>query len=182
MAWLRRFLIILVGFAGGLTGSQFPEFAQQYRQRLGGALDELRQIVADFDADAAKNGLTREEALATYGRSPEPFLRDRGVTMASVMRRFESLSEQRAKLELASPLTRPIVVLRSPDERVMEGAWADFEPAVPVTNAGIVWAAAGLLTFGIAGWLVAKILKLLASALRRRAPPPVGGSTTWQGG
>jgi hypothetical protein len=182
MAWLRRFLIILVGFAGGLTGSQFPEFAQQYRQRLGGALDELRQIVADFDADAAKNGLTREEALATYGRSPEPFLRDRGVTMAGVMRRFESLSEQRAKLELASPLTRPIVVLRSPDERVMEGAWADFEPAVPVTNAGIVWAAAGLLTFGIAGWLVAKILKLLASALRRRAPPPVGGSTTWQGG
>jgi Protein of unknown function (DUF2937) len=181
MAWLRRFLVILIGFTGGLTGAQLPEFAQQYRQRLGGALDELRQVVADFDADAARNGLTREEALATYGRSPEPFLRDRGVTMAGVIRRFESLSEQRARLELASPLTRPVVVLRAPDERVMEGAWADFEPAVPVTYAGIVWAAIGLLTFGIAGWLVAKLLGLFASALRRRAPP-AGGRTTWQGG
>ena len=181
MAWLRRTLIVLIGFAGGLTGSQFPEFAQQYRQRLGGALDELRQVVADFDADAAQNGLTRAAALATYGRSPEPFLRDRGVTMAGVMRRFESLSEQRAKLELASPLTRPVVVLRAPDERVIKGAWADFELDVPVTNAGIVWAAAGAATFGLAAWLVVKVLRLLASALRPRAPP-VGGRTTWQSG
>ena len=42
--------------AGGLTGaavsSQFPEFSQQYTQRLGGAVDALAVVVADFDAMA----------------------------------------------------------------------------------------------------------------------------------
>ncbi|MEM9851772.1 MAG: DUF2937 family protein, partial [Pseudomonadota bacterium] len=38
--------------------SQFPEFSQQYVQRLGGAVDELRRVAADFDASARAAGLT----------------------------------------------------------------------------------------------------------------------------
>ena len=55
MALLRNTMTMAFGLAGALTLSQAPEFAQQYRQRLGGALDELRRVVADFDADAAKS-------------------------------------------------------------------------------------------------------------------------------
>jgi len=40
----NRIAFALALFAAVL-GSQFPEFAQQYRQRLGGALDELDRIV-----------------------------------------------------------------------------------------------------------------------------------------
>ena len=39
-----------IAVAGGLAGaaglSQFPEFSQQYVQRLGGAVDELTAVVA----------------------------------------------------------------------------------------------------------------------------------------
>ena len=133
---------------GGVAASQFPEFAQQYRQRLGGALDEMRQVVADFDADALRNELTREEALHTYGEAAEPFLQDRGVSMTSLVSRYEWLSEQRARLETAPPLMRPLVVLSGPDAKVAEGAWADFEPAVPVTASGFAWAAIGFLVAG----------------------------------
>jgi len=43
---LARRLAVAIALIAGL------EFAQQYRQRIGGALDELRRIVAEFDAEA----------------------------------------------------------------------------------------------------------------------------------
>jgi hypothetical protein len=39
---MRRSLSLLGGLGLGLALSQFPEYAQQYTQRLGGAVDELR--------------------------------------------------------------------------------------------------------------------------------------------
>jgi hypothetical protein len=63
---VRRALGMLGGLALGFALSQFPEYAQQYVQRLGGAVDELRIIVADFDRGAAEAGLTRDEALARF--------------------------------------------------------------------------------------------------------------------
>ena len=35
----------VIGLLLGFALSQTPEFAQQYRQRLGGAIDELQRIV-----------------------------------------------------------------------------------------------------------------------------------------
>ncbi|MYZ49844.1 DUF2937 family protein [Propylenella binzhouense] len=161
---IRRAVVLAAALAGGLATSQFPEFAQQYRQRLGGALDEIRQVVADLDADAGRNRLTREEALRSYGSEPG-FLRDRGLTMAGVVRRYETLMRQREDMEAVPPALRPVIVLRSPDARVVEGAWADFEPAVPVTAAGFLWAALGLLAGALFAWLL-----LLPFRRRKRMP------------
>jgi hypothetical protein len=36
MRALGRIFVLIFALAGGIAGSQFPEFAQQYRQRLGG--------------------------------------------------------------------------------------------------------------------------------------------------
>ena len=60
MRALGRLIVGLAAAGGALTASQLPEFTQQYRQRLGGAVDELLRVVADFDADAARNPLTGE--------------------------------------------------------------------------------------------------------------------------
>ena len=38
MPLLRRGFVLAAGLAGALSASQAPEFAQQYRQRLGGAI------------------------------------------------------------------------------------------------------------------------------------------------
>ena len=58
-------LALIVGVVFGGAFSQAPEFAQQYRQRLGGALDELTAIVQRFDQDAARAGLDRRRAART---------------------------------------------------------------------------------------------------------------------
>jgi len=58
-----RRLALAIAVLTGLIGSQGPEFGQQYRQRLGGALDELNRIVSEFDEEARGQDLTRAEAL-----------------------------------------------------------------------------------------------------------------------
>ena len=78
---MRRSLGLVGGLALGVALSQFPEYAQQYTQRLGGAVDELRVITSDFDRAAAQSGLTREQALARYQQSPDQFLTGRGRAM-----------------------------------------------------------------------------------------------------
>ena len=82
MGQIGRGVILAVGLAGGTLFSQAPEFAQQYRQRIGGAIDELRIIVDDFTKQAADHHLDRQQALDVYARSPDDFLRDRGLSMA----------------------------------------------------------------------------------------------------
>ena len=44
----------------GMAMTQLPEYAEQYRQRLGGAIDELSAIVARFDSDSSQQGLTEQ--------------------------------------------------------------------------------------------------------------------------
>ena len=54
-----RTLALFGGIAGSVSLSQFPEFSQQYLQRLGGAVDELSATVEAVDKSAAETGATR---------------------------------------------------------------------------------------------------------------------------
>lgn len=140
--------------AAGMATSQAPEFTQQYRQRIGGAVDEMKTVIADFDRDAAANGLDRGQALQTYARSNENFLQDRGISMQNAIERLNRLLAQQGFMERLGPLGRPIAVLQSPDTKIVERAWEDFEPAIPITTHGIVWGAMGLFL----GWLMMRLV------------------------
>jgi hypothetical protein len=173
LRWLGRLVVGVAAATGALAASQFPEFAQQYRQRLGGALEEMRQVVAEFDADAARNELTREEALGRYRNAEEPFLRDQGTSVGGSIERYEELTAQRVRLESAPALMRPVVILRNPDARVIRGAWQDYEPGLPTTPAGLVWAALG---FFLLGGLVSLLRQLGGIARRRSTELPSGSA------
>ena len=60
---ILRSLALASGLTGAAAFSQFPEFSQQYVQRLGGAVDALAQVVDDFDKSASAEGMTRAQAL-----------------------------------------------------------------------------------------------------------------------
>ena len=68
---ILRYFALAVALAAGLVTSQLPEFSQQYRQRLGGAIDELSRILADFDAAVQ----AREAILARVEALPNPEVR-----------------------------------------------------------------------------------------------------------
>lgn len=54
-----------------LLCSQLPEFIQQYYERLGGVVEELRRIVRQFDEDSKRSGYEQWAALQVMARNPE---------------------------------------------------------------------------------------------------------------
>lgn len=177
-----RALALAGGLAGAVGLSQFPEFSQQYLQRLSGAVDELSAVIAAFDASADGFGLTREQAVAQMGGSPfQNQLRD---DMQANLVRYEHLSADYQALSGTVPLERLAMVWRMRDTELAARTWQDFRPAVPATSDGVVSAGIG---FG-AGWMmIAGLLGLLRRAFRAgfrgrnargRTPPPVTPSLT----
>lgn len=162
---MRRTLAVLGGLGLAAVFAQFPEYAQQYEQRLGGAVNELRIIVADFDADAQKFGLSRDEALHHYAMSPDAFLVARGQSMARTLARYAKLNGQLVELAAADPWTRVTHLNDYLDPQISSQALAAFKPAVPVTGEGVSWGIGGfLLGYG----LLAAFLSFLTLPFRWR--------------
>lgn len=156
-----------LALAGGLTGaaacSQYPEFSQQYIQRLAGQVDALSIIVADFDRSADANGLTRVAALDQLQGTP--FLAARKVDMQNAFARFDRQSNNLTFLRLSTPLERIAMPHRLADPDTFNATWADFRPAMPLSVAGAVAGGVGFL----GGWgAVGLVLSLLLWPFRRR--------------
>lgn len=160
MLWRRMSFALALVF--GLATSQAPEFAQQYFQRLGGAIDELSAEVAAFDADSRAAGLSRDQGVAHLRGSEDQMARGRGERMAQASARLEHLRAQAEAMRGGAPLQQIRGMLADPDSRVVGGAYQDFRPALPLTADGAICAALG---FG--GLLTA--LRLFARTSRPRA-------------
>ena len=157
-----RAIVRALCLAGALTGagglSQYPEFAQQYTQRLAGQVDALSDVVADFDRSALAAGFTRAEALADL--SGTAFLEARAGDMKDTFARHIILSNQLAELRNATALERITLAHTLRDTPTLRATWADFQPALPVTFAGVITAAIGF----VAGW---GIMAMIFGALSR---------------
>jgi hypothetical protein len=167
---ILRSLALVGGLAGAVTTSQFPEFSQQYTQRLGGAVDALEQVVADFDASAAASDLTREDALAQMQGTP--FLERRRADMTRSITRYARLSADLETLEGHGPFMRAYNAARFTDTQIAQAAWQAYQPAMPVNFAGIVFAAVG---FVLGGGVIGGLSRLLRVPFRwqqakRRSP------------
>ncbi|WP_137699789.1 DUF2937 family protein [Marimonas lutisalis] len=159
-----------ITLAGGLAGaaglSQFPEFSQQYVQRLGGAVDELARFVAEFDADAAAVGMERSAALADLAQGGAMGAK-RAETMGRTITRYERLSGDLAALKAAGPFTRAYRAGHLGDAEIAAAAWKEFKPALPLNFEGAVFGGAGF----VAGFaIVGAALGLLGRLFRRRKP------------
>ncbi len=161
---LAQRMALGIAVVAALAGSQGPEFAQQYRQRAGGALDELQRVVERFDAEAAHEGLTPAEGVKRLERNADPLARARGEDMERTVARAGRLEAQLTEMASAGPLMRLVVFARDFDPAVAHGTLDVFEPAAPLTFEALTTGAfAGALGYG--GVL------LVASAFRRRPRP-----------
>ena len=137
-----RLLTTLGALAGAIALSQFPEFSQQYLQRLAGKVDALQAVGAAFDASAAAQGMTREAALSSltggFGAAHQADLR---ATFAEEAR----LSVDLDALRRAEPFWRMTMPWAMGDWATLQATWADYRPAVPTTQDGAVTAGVGFL-------------------------------------
>jgi hypothetical protein len=156
-----RTLGLALGLLGGAVAAQAPEFAQQYAQRLGGTVDELRRVVTTFEVDASATGRSRDEAVARLSGDRDALVARRGAAARQDIARLEALTEQqRALAEAGGPLGRVVAVLRNPDMSLARATYQDYVPAIPTTADGLTAAFVGFLATW-AGW------RILADLARR---------------
>ena len=146
---LARSISLAVGLLIGVSSSQLPEYAQQYRQRLGGAVDELREVVATFDADSLKAGLSRAAGMERLRGDPDAFVQGRAQQMDANIARMERLQSQQQALASAGSFSRIALMLRQFDPAVARGAYAAFEPGLPVSSEGFFAGFLGFLGGGL---------------------------------
>lgn len=166
-------IIRAIALAGGLAvsvgASQFPEYSQQYIQRLSGAVDELSGVVAQFDADAAGLGLDRADALEELragGRMGEA----RAISMGYILERHQRLSRDLAVLRGSTAISKILNANHLMDLELAREAWGDFQPAVPLSGEGLSLAGLGFLVgYGALSGLANGLLHLR----RRRKAAPV---------
>ncbi|WP_227270541.1 DUF2937 family protein [Roseobacter weihaiensis] len=160
---ILRSVVLALGLAGGLGAAQFPAYSQQYMQRLGGAVDALAQVVADFDASAAALGLTRHQALAQMQGTA--FVEARRHDMEQTFTRFDVLREDLEVLQDLGPFMRAYHATRLTDREVAQGAWEAFEPALPMSFASLAFAAFGFCVSALGG---GALLGMLRPGRRKR--------------
>jgi hypothetical protein len=160
--FVRR-LALAIALLAGLIGSQGPEFAQQYRQRLGGGLDELNRIVSEFDGEVRQHSLTRAEGLSRLEANSDPLARERGQDMDKAIARAKRLNEQIEAMNSSGPLTRLYVVATNFDPEIAHSTLDNYEPAAPLSLGALT--ATGLAALW--GWAATR---LVAWPFTRRSP------------
>jgi hypothetical protein len=173
---ISRILGFAAALGGAVAGSQLPEFSQQYRQRLGGALQELELVVVRFEQDASAVGLSIESALTELETADHELFQRRGISMRGHVTRYQQLSQQQQAFENLDPLYRPAALLQGYDKQTLDATWQAFEPAVPLNTSGGIWAGASAFLGFLALFLPAKVIGglrgLLGLLFGRRTPRP----------
>ena len=172
--FMLRWLSLAFALTSAALTSQLPEFAQQYRQRLGGALDELNRVLAEFDLDAKTSNMTRAQAIARLRGDADAFIKQRGNRIADTDLRAARLAFQQKNFETAGAFSRALVMARDYDAGLAARAWQDFRPAAPLTIEGFVYGAigffCGLGLWNLAGWPIGRRRRRLAALKNGGAP------------
>lgn len=161
MPRLRELTAILLALALALAFSQLPRFVEEYQQRLGGALDEARHELVQFQHDAEQAGLSFADYVQRHLENADPVIVATGRTIQSISDRVETLQREDDEIELAAPLLRPVIVLRQADRERLSATWSAF---TLMPSFDFSFGAIGLLL----GWLINALFWGLTSGRRRR--------------
>jgi hypothetical protein len=149
---------------GAVAFSQWPEFMQQYLQRLGGHLDEARRHLAQYQKIADDTGVTLGELAARFNGSMDAASAKVGGVITDTATRVHGLEAAQAAIQNAGIFGRPLAFLRHVDVEIARGAWSIFKPAVPTTAEGLVYAATGIvvllgLYYGLIHYPIVRVWK-----------------------
>jgi hypothetical protein len=130
---------------GAILFSQGPEFMQQYLQRLGGHLDEARHQLAIYHNTSAQAGLSFDQFVAKTNANADTDVARLGGVMADAADRVISLQSAHDALFHSALWERPFIFVRHLDIGIARATGAAYQPAVPTTAEGLVYALSGML-------------------------------------
>jgi len=173
MSFVRNLLDRLLLIAGVVSGGLVPGFIAQYRQRLGGRLDQALLDLAPWQkiADQLYHG-DLDQLIQHHLVSTDPTFHADGLALQRLVQSVHSL--QTAVEALQAPLYRQMAYLLFHwDGGTARATLDDWVPTFALTAAGLVFAA----LFALVLWLVFQGAWALAATLselrlRRSAPRP----------
>jgi len=159
---LDRVLLIAAVVAGGLV----PGFIAQYRQRLGGRLDQARLDLEPWQKLADQQHHGDLGALVRYHlESSDPTFHAEGGVIASLADTVRQL--QSAADALHSSLWQQVLYLaRHADPALIRATYADWVPTFALSGEGLMFA----LVFALGVWLLFQGLWALLTWLAQARP------------
>ena len=154
MAILRGILdrIVLVGAI--LAAGCIPSFIAQYRQRLGGMLDQATKDLALFQDIANRfHGGDIQKLIKHHLASTDPTFRNEGVAIQTLVENVAHLKASLAALN-TDFYTQLAYLARNGDATIARATWDAFVPALSLTGETLLFAFAT----GVAIWLVFLVL------------------------
>jgi hypothetical protein len=170
---MRKTGFLLFGLAGAVLLSQFPEFFQQYTQRLGGRYDEVSAQVSGLEKRAAEAGKDVDGYLRGFLLNRDVDVRREGLELRSLVDRRAALGEAYQALTGSDRWWRARAFARHVDWNIATSTLTAYQPAVPVTAEAAVYAGSG---FGAGALIFLLILGLWGPErrkARRREPPRI---------
>jgi hypothetical protein len=163
---MRKTAFFLCGLVGALLLSQFPEFFQQYTQRLGGRLDEVTAQVTALEGRAAEAGKDLRRYLRGLQLHRDVDVRREGMALQALVHRKATLEEAYQAMAGVDRWWRASAFVEHVDWDVAASTLEVYRPAMPVTPEAGVYAAAG---FGSGALIFLAILGLWGPERRRTA-------------
>jgi hypothetical protein len=169
---LHGLLDRLVLIAGTVAGGCMPGFIQQYRQRVGGRLDQVQLDLAPFQEIARRyHGGDMDALVRHHLASTDPTFHAEGQALQAML---SSLSRLQAMAEgLAGTLWQQICyLLRAYDRGIGAATWRDHVPTFALEPDSLLLA----LAVGLACWLIFQSLwfagRWIAGLIALRLWPP----------
>lgn len=150
----------LFAVIGAVSAAQFPQFVQQYLQRLAGHAAEAQRLLNRYKQAAEDAGMEFEVYVQRFRNDPDAVVAEHGNIMTEVSERASYLQQAVEALQSSHALNRPFVFMNYLDTEIVWEALLIFQPGIPTTAEGALYAltgiALGLLCYNGLKWPVWK--------------------------
>jgi hypothetical protein len=150
MAFIRGILDRIILVIGVVAAGCIPSFIAQYRQRVGGRLDQVLQDLAPFQtiANQFHHG-SLQELIQYHLASADATFHGEGAAIQAMVVSAEQLKQ--ALEALNTDLWHQLIYLfTKADPLIARATWEIFSPSFNLTAESVVFA----LVVGVAIWLV----------------------------
>lgn len=156
--------------AGALLFSQLPLFMQYYTHQLIGHVAELQWQVSTMRHSASMVGKSLEQYIAKFTQHADAEFSLQGRMMQQVVDRWHHFSEGLQSLQQASVWEKPFLFLRNFDLSIVKTTLAAYQPAIPASMEGGIYAFIGLLAGFSFFWILKKAVTAFFSLFQHPLP------------
>lgn len=144
--WIERFLDRALVIFGAVLFMQLPLFMTQYQHQLTGHVNELRYQVGLVSKAALATEKTLDQFVQKFLASGDLDFMKQGEIISSMIVRWEKLSQALYALSHTPFWLRPFAFLLYFDLDIASSVVNSFEPGIPFTLEGLVYALIGMFS------------------------------------